>query len=55
LGEQTPLTEPATVEGQVTRFNAAHDQVACVTITWASGEATTVYPPSSHRLAGSPS
>jgi hypothetical protein len=55
LGEQTPLTEPASVERQVTRLNAAHDQVACVTITWANGEATTVYPPPTHRLACSPS
>jgi DNA-binding XRE family transcriptional regulator len=55
LGEPTPLAESATGERPVTRVNAAHDQVACVTITWASGEATTVYPPSSHRLACSPS
>jgi transcriptional regulator with XRE-family HTH domain len=54
-GEQIPGKEPPTVEGQATGVNAAHDQVACVTITWANGEATTVYPPPTHRLACSPS
>jgi DNA-binding transcriptional MocR family regulator len=51
--EQIPPKVPATMDGEAIAINAVHDPVACVTITWANGAVTTVYPPGSDRLAGS--
>jgi DNA-binding transcriptional MocR family regulator len=39
------VQEPATEVGEAVVIGAAHDWVACVTVTWGNGTMTTVYPP----------
>jgi hypothetical protein len=55
MEEQVLGKEQPAIQGPATGINADHDQVACVTITWANGEVTTVYPPPSGRLTCSAS
>ena len=49
--EQAPVKDPGSMEGGAVAINAAHDYLACVTITWADGSVTTVRPPCSDRLS----
>jgi transcriptional regulator with XRE-family HTH domain len=49
LYEQDPVKDPGAMEGGAVAINAAHDFLACVTITWADGSVTTVRPPCSDR------
>ena len=46
-----PSKTPGAMEGGAVAINAAHDYLACVTITWADGSVTTVRPPCSDRLS----
>ena len=48
--EQAPVTDPGVIEGGAVAVKAAHDHLACVTITWADGSVTTVRQPCSDRL-----
>jgi DNA-binding XRE family transcriptional regulator len=45
-GEQILPKEPKAVEECAVAVNSAHNYLTSVTITWADGSATTVYPPS---------
>lgn len=49
--EQAPVRDLEVMEGGAVAINAAHDFLACVTITWADGSVTTVRPPCSDPLS----